>query len=84
MTLHSPSIPALCYLLRGEERATLAWRLWMSLLQPISDSEEDDPLTYGLMPPELKAKASELKAGLPAEGECCRLPKKSHNLGCSS
>lgn len=46
----------------------------MRLLPPISDSEEDDPLTYGLMPLELKAEASELGAGLLGEGECCPPP----------
>lgn len=52
----------------------------MRLLQHISDSEEEDPLTYGVMPPELKAEGlcemahvrwegSAVRAGLLDEGD---------------
>lgn len=44
--------------------------MWMRLLRRISDSEEEDPLTYGLMPPELKA-----------EGLCCVRWLMSGRLG---
>lgn len=79
-TLHSPSIHSHypCSLLpaEGEERAALAGRLWMRLLQHISDNKEDDPLTYGVMPLELKA----VRAGLLDGTECffVRIPQNTY------
>lgn len=64
LTLHSPSIHSLypCSLLPaeggGDDSGGLA--VWTRLLWHISDTEEEDPQTYGVMPP-----------GLKDEGLCC-------------
>lgn len=62
LTLHSPSIHSHypCSLLpaEGEERDTGDLAVWTRLLRSISDSEKEDPLTYGVMSPELKPEDS--------------------------
>lgn len=51
----SPTVPALCYLLRGRRGRRGGPAAQIRPLRRIGDGEEGDPLIYGAAPPELKA-----------------------------